>query len=68
MAKGKKVVGDKRKRSTADYDPKNPHQVDQSNFMAASKEAAMAEHANRLQKEMEVAILLDLISQEGGHS
>ena len=50
-----------------DFGPDSPHPVGPSSFMAAAREAARAE-AGRQRKEREVAIPLDLSSQEGGYT
>ena len=68
VAKRKKATGEKRKWYVLDFDLENPHPVDPSSFMGASREAARLEQANRPRREIEVAIPLDRTSQEGGYN
>ena len=66
VAKRKKVTDEKRKQSASNLDSENPRLMDPSSFMAASWEMARVEQANRLQREIEVAMPLDPTGQEGG--
>ena len=51
-----------------DFIPENPSSVDPNSFIEASWEAARIEQANRLRREREVAIPLDLVGLEGGYT